>query len=208
MSRPLRFPYVRRLARAARRRMLPRREAVSAFHGHHYLRHNARRQEHLASLGIPLAGASVLEVGAGIGDHSHYFVDRGCRMTITDARPENCRLLKERYPLVDVQRLDLEHPVALVSAPFDVVYMLRHALPPEQARTGNPVSQRELFRHLAAGDLRVIRGRTDCQSDLGEPKVPFAGALRNRLPADSALGDAGAAEAFRVRLPTGHPAEP
>jgi hypothetical protein len=116
--------------------MLPRREALSAFHGHHYLRHNARRQEHLASLGIPLAGASVLEVGAGIGDHSHYFVDRGCRMTITDARPENCRLLKERYPLVDVQRLDLEHPVALVSAPFDVVYCygtLYHLSRPERA---------------------------------------------------------------------------
>ncbi len=89
---------------------------------HEYLRHNARRQEHLASLGIPVAGSSVLEVGAGIGDHSHYFLDRGCRTTITEARQENLRLLRKRYPSADVRRLDLEDPVTLPGAPFDVVY--------------------------------------------------------------------------------------
>ena len=30
------------------------------FHSHHYLRHNARRLEHLASLGLPVRGLSVL----------------------------------------------------------------------------------------------------------------------------------------------------
>ena len=29
---------------------------VQAFHSHHYLRHTARRQEHLASLRLPVAG--------------------------------------------------------------------------------------------------------------------------------------------------------
>src|SRR6266536_3069634 len=81
-----------------------------------------RNQEHLASLGIPVAGSSVLEVGAGIGDHSHYFLDRGCRTTITEARQENLRLLRQRYPSADVRRLDLEDPVTLPGAPFDVVY--------------------------------------------------------------------------------------
>src|ERR1700689_3147468 len=38
-----------------------------AFRSNQYLRHNARRLEHLASLRIPVAGMSVLEVGAGIG---------------------------------------------------------------------------------------------------------------------------------------------
>jgi len=96
--------------------------AEAHFHGHDYLRHNARRLEHLASLRIPVSGSSVLEVGAGIGDHSHYFLDRGCRLTVTEARPENLALLRARYPGVDVQALDLEHPRPLPEAPYDVVH--------------------------------------------------------------------------------------
>jgi hypothetical protein len=92
------------------------------FHGHEYLRHNARRQEHLASLELPIAGASVLEVGAGIGDHTHYFLDRGCAVTVTEAREKNLRLLRMRYPQLDVRHLDLDNPVPLAGAPFDVVY--------------------------------------------------------------------------------------
>lgn len=92
------------------------------FHSHHYLRHNARRLEHLASLGLPVRGLSVLEVGAGIGDHSHYFIDRGCAVTITEARPENVLLLRERYPDQTVLALDLERPTAVPGAPFDVVH--------------------------------------------------------------------------------------
>ena len=46
------------------------------FHSHHYMRHNARRLEHLASLQIPVDGRTVLEVGAGIGDLSHFYLDR------------------------------------------------------------------------------------------------------------------------------------
>jgi hypothetical protein len=47
------------------------------FHSDFYIRHTARRLEHLASLRIPVAALSVLEVGAGIGDHSNYYMDRG-----------------------------------------------------------------------------------------------------------------------------------
>jgi SAM-dependent methyltransferase len=110
------------LTRRLRSRVFLRPEPLSAFHSHEYLRHNARRQEHLASLGIPVTGTSVLEVGAGIGDHTHYFLDRDCRVTITEAREENLRLLRKRYPSADIRHLDLENPVALVGALFDTVY--------------------------------------------------------------------------------------
>jgi hypothetical protein len=98
------------------------RGAEAHFHSADYLRHNARRLEHLASLRIPLAGASVLELGAGIGDHSHYFLDRGCRLTITEPRLENLALLRARYPGVEVKSLDLERPGAPPPARYDVVY--------------------------------------------------------------------------------------
>jgi SAM-dependent methyltransferase len=122
----------REVGRIARMSSAP----VAAFHSHQYLRHNARRLEHLSSLGISVAGGSVLEVGAGIGDHSHYFLDRGCRMTITEARPANLNLLRKRYPSADVRHLDLETPVRLENAPFDIVYCygtLYHLSRPEPA---------------------------------------------------------------------------
>ena len=106
------------------------------FHSPHYLRHNARRLEHLASLGIPVKGMHVLEVGAGIGDHSHFFLDRGCPMTITEARPELIARLRKLYPGLDVRLLDMESPHALDGAPFDIVYcygLLYHLSRPAEA---------------------------------------------------------------------------
>ncbi len=104
------------------------------FHSHHYLRHNARRLEHLASLRIPVEGRTVLEVGAGIGDHSHFYLDRSCQVTITESREENLRYLRRRYPDQDVRCLDLERPTAL--EPFEIVHcygLLYHLSDPASA---------------------------------------------------------------------------
>jgi hypothetical protein len=109
---------------------------IGNFHSQHYLRHNARRLEHLASLHLPVNGLSVLEVGAGIGDHSHYYIDRGCKITITDSRSENIRYLKVHYPDSDVQFLDMEHPTLIKGSPFAIVHcygLLYHLANPEQA---------------------------------------------------------------------------
>jgi hypothetical protein len=106
------------------------------FHSQHYLRHNARRLEHLASLHLPVAGLSVLEVGAGIGDHSHYYIDRGCKITITDSRPENINYIRAHYPDCDVQFLDMDHPTPIPGSPFAVTHcygLLYHLANPEQA---------------------------------------------------------------------------
>lgn len=70
----------------------PGRLAEITFRNPHYLRHNARRQEHLASLGLDVAGRTVLEVGAGVGDHTTFFLDRNCRVVSVEPRQENCDL--------------------------------------------------------------------------------------------------------------------
>jgi hypothetical protein len=122
-------------------RRMPRRNALSQapvekFHSLAYLRHNQRRQEHLASLNLPLAGRSVLELGAGIGDHSTFFLDRGCALMITEAREQNVEIIRERLPDVEVLILDLDDPAPEFSGRWDVVYaygLLYHLSKPAMA---------------------------------------------------------------------------
>ncbi len=108
-----------------------------SFLSNYYLRHDQRRQEHLASLRLDIAGSTVLEVGAGIGDHTSFFVDRGCRVVTTEARPENLEILRSRYPDLEVHHLDLDRPdAATIGGPFDIVYcygLLYHLDKPAEA---------------------------------------------------------------------------
>lgn len=71
------------------------RAALSHFHRDNYIRHNGRRLEHLASLGLDLNNKTVLEPGAGIGDHSLFYLDRGCHVTAMEPRSDNCSILEE-----------------------------------------------------------------------------------------------------------------
>src|SRR4051794_34512299 len=68
--------------------------AEATFRNPHYQRHNARRQEHLATLGLDIARRSVLEVGAGVGDHTTFFLDRDCNVVSVEPRAENCELFR------------------------------------------------------------------------------------------------------------------
>jgi hypothetical protein len=66
------------------------------FHSLRYLRSNSRRLEHLARLDLPIASRSVLEIGAGIGDLTSFFLDRGCTVTSTEPRAENVAIFRKR----------------------------------------------------------------------------------------------------------------
>ena len=101
-----------------------------------YLRHTQRRLEHLASLRLELAGRSVLEVGAGIGDHTSFFLDRGCEVVVTEGRSENLHVLRELYPARDVRLLSLDPPPDEPPLVADVVYcygLLYHLSDPRAA---------------------------------------------------------------------------
>ena len=111
----------------------PARSAEVTFRNPHYLRHNARRQEHLASLGLAIAGRTVLEVGAGVGDHTTFFLDRDCRVVSVEPRQENCELFaatmakhrKLGYAKADNCTLvhgDVESIADRVADRFDIVY--------------------------------------------------------------------------------------
>ena len=113
-------------------------DPLSEFHADDYVRHNQRRLEHLATLGLPLADRSVIEVGAGIGDHTSFFLDRGCGVIATDGRSENVELLRRRYPTLRVRRLDLDDPDPDFREAAEVVYCygtLYHLRDPARALT-------------------------------------------------------------------------
>jgi hypothetical protein len=97
---------------------------------------NARRLEHLAALGLPLFDRTVLQVGAGIGDHAQFFLDRGCTVTLTEGRPENVEALRRLHPDVRAFELDLDHPDSNLVERFDVVFCygtLYHLARPAEA---------------------------------------------------------------------------
>lgn len=81
------------------------------------------RQDHLASLGLDLSHKRVLEVGAGIGMHTPFFISRGCDVVVTDGNPENVESIKRRLPNNECFVLDLEQEDSLVHlGQFDIVY--------------------------------------------------------------------------------------
>jgi hypothetical protein len=95
---------------------------LDSFVSDPYQRHNRRRQEHLATLGLPLAGRRVLEIGAGIGDHTGFFVDRGCVVTSTDGRAECVDAIRRRFPGVRTALYDANKEPPVELEPHEVVY--------------------------------------------------------------------------------------
>jgi hypothetical protein len=84
-------------------------DPISEFQADHYIRHN-QRLEHLATLGLPLARRSVIEVGAGIGDHTSFFLDQECSVLTLDGTPGERDLLRKQYSWIDVHHLDPDDP--------------------------------------------------------------------------------------------------
>lgn len=119
------------------------RDPRSDFHSWWYLRHTFRVMEHLASLNLPLNNKRILEISAGIGDLTTFFMDRGCTIDATDSRPENLAMLKWRFEK-EMEKLrffflDLEHP-ATSNLPrterYDIVFnfgVLYHLANPKES---------------------------------------------------------------------------
>lgn len=113
-----------------------------AFREDQYLRLNAARLEHLHALGLDVFNKRVLEVGAGVGDLTGFFAQRGCEVVSTDARPANLDQIARQFRGNDRVRtalLDLDQPKSLDAAPpggFDITFcygLLYHLTKPELA---------------------------------------------------------------------------
>lgn len=130
---------------------------------------NQARQDHLASLGFPLAPGSVLEVGAGIGLHTQFFVDRGCSVTISEGREDNLQQIRSRWPNYRVVLLDMDQGQSITHlGEFDMVYcygLLYHLGDPEGAiKRMSEVCRGQIFLELICN--------TDTESSLVIRKDP------------------------------------
>jgi 2-polyprenyl-3-methyl-5-hydroxy-6-metoxy-1,4-benzoquinol methylase len=96
---------------------------MAHFFSPHYREHNRARLDHLDSLGLPLSGSRVLELGSGPGDHTGFYVTRGCEVVSVDSRQECLDMLLQRFPGVRTIRCDLNEPSALNElGVFDIVH--------------------------------------------------------------------------------------
>ncbi len=109
------------------------------FHRDDYLDINNSRFEHLDLLGIDFSNKAILEVGAGIGDHTNHLLKYGPKhIHATDIREENIQILRNNFqdnPLVSIGALDMESPPQTYDR-YDICYcygLLYHLSEPKKA---------------------------------------------------------------------------
>lgn len=128
------------------------------FDAHNALTINKGRMDWIGSLGLPLKGKQVLDVGCGVGHLAQFFVKQGSDVLCTDARPENIDRLRQLYPGLRAELYDVEQPLPAPWGTFDVVFCFGLVYHLE-----NPVAA---IRHLAAACRGILLMETIvCDSD-------------------------------------------
>lgn len=95
----------------------------NTFQADYYQLHNVARLKHLEELNFDFQNKTVLEIGAGVGDHTYYLLIKGANVTSTDARPELVKQIKNRFA-VESFVLDVEKDIDKIKAlsKFDIIY--------------------------------------------------------------------------------------
>lgn len=143
---------------------------------------NCRRLEHLASLGLDLHGFSVLELGAGIGGLTSYFINRACQVTSIEGRADSTAVLAGRFPTVTAMTMDLDAEDAPTLPRREIVFcygLLYHLGGPEAAlaRMGAATKRLLLLETCVspAADERLV----DLREDADFPSASINGAACN-----------------------------
>jgi SAM-dependent methyltransferase len=83
---------------------------------------NEARMSHLESLGLPLAGKRVLDLGCGVGHLASRLERMGCKVTCVDGREQNIVELRARYPQFEAHVANAETDALSRFGRFDVVF--------------------------------------------------------------------------------------
>ncbi len=81
-----------------------------------------------------LPGKDILEIGAGYGIDSYHFKQAGNKVTATDFSDEFVKIIKEKYPELKSEKMDMTNPI-YPGRSFDGIYCYSSFLhiPPELA---------------------------------------------------------------------------
>lgn len=147
---------------------------TDVFHEEGYLRHNKARLDHLASLNLPLENRTVLELGAGIGDHTQFFLDRGCKVTVTDGRTQNVLRMIEDHPDWNICTVDIERdPIRVEHHEVIFCYGLLYHCKNPLAALSNII---DLRPHLLLVETCVSYDRTTIRTeDATDPRCSIHG---------------------------------
>jgi len=74
-----------------------------------YQQHNIARLQHLDSLGLDLSRKKVIELGAGIGDHTLFYLYRNCEVLPIEGRPELVEHINKRLGIHHAVKIDFEN---------------------------------------------------------------------------------------------------
>ena len=88
-------------------------EIRNSFLSASYQKHNVARLAHLESLGLDMHAKTVFEFGAGVGDHTFYFLTKGCKVTASDSRPDLLRIIETRFG-IQTMLIDIEHDLGKI----------------------------------------------------------------------------------------------
>jgi SAM-dependent methyltransferase len=150
------------------------------FYSAHYQAHNHARLTHLASLGLPLDARRVLEVGCGPGDHTGFYLERGCTVFSIDARPACIDALRARYPQVGNAVVDMNAPGAFNGlGQFDVVHCYGLLYHLEDPLTGI-ASMASVTSDLLLLESCVSARRSEDVYPAGELAEDFTQSIRGR----------------------------
>lgn len=157
--------------------MIPRDVIEKDFLGEAYQYHNLKRLQHLDSLRLPIEGKSVLEIGAGIGCHTGFFLERDCQIICAEIRDENIAVLKERHPTVEVIKIDFNQFFELPEK-VDIVYCygtLYHLSEPDMALKYMSYNCGEMLLLETCVDFNLKDLSRECVEDSKGPSQSFNG---------------------------------
>jgi phospholipid N-methyltransferase len=110
------------------------------FHSEFYLKHNQSRFDHLNTINIDFEGKSILEIGAGIGDHTKYLLNKKpTNILALEARKENVKVLLESFKQINnvqIVLFDIENNNGFNIGKYDICYcygLLYHLSKPGEA---------------------------------------------------------------------------
>jgi hypothetical protein len=78
-----------------------------------YQKHNVARLQHLESLGLAINNKTVIEFGAGVGDHTLFYLWKNCQVIPTEARQDLVDFIQHRFG-IDALQLDIENDLAKI----------------------------------------------------------------------------------------------